>query len=422
MKTIRFPGALALAALLLAACGGSDPYVPGSGSPTGGPTARGSFTALVSFGDSLSDIGTYAPATAIPGSTPTAYFGGRFTTNLNDLTSPALPSTAKIWVDELATALSTPTVPIRVTPAEVGFAGQSVPCPAAANPALAATCTGYSQGGARVTDPNGIGKAQGFLTVPVKTQIANHLARFGSFKASDLIVVFAGHNDLLYQLGVFAATAQQSQAQAQADVLAGLITPAQAQTRVSQEVFAAQTVAQQAMKTAAIELAGYVRSEILAKGGSYVMVMSMVDFTVTPRFAGAPADTKVVIKGLGDVFNLWLREGLTGQPVRWFDTNAPLYAWLANPGAVGLTNTTTPACDVAKIAALTFDPATNTSRVTDGTSLFCNGTTGAPFNTLATGADVSSWLFADTVHPTVKGHQLVTVELVKQLRSAGWIN
>jgi outer membrane lipase/esterase len=422
MKLYRNLAPLALSALLLAACGGGDPYVPGSGSPTGGPTTRGSFTSLISFGDSLSDIGAYAPATAIPGSSPTAYFGGRFTTNLNDLTSAALPSTAKIWVDELATALSTPTVPIIVTPAEVGFGAQSVACPAAANPLLAGTCTGYGQGGARVTDPNGIGHSSGFLTVPVKTQIANHLARFGSFKASDLIIVFAGHNDLLYQLGVFAASAQQIKAQAQADVLAGLITPEQAQTRVSQQLFAAQTVAQEAMKTAALELAGYVRTEILAKGGSYVMVMSMVDFTVTPRFATASADTKVLVKGLGDVFNLWLREGLTGQAVRWMDTNAPLYTWLANPGAVGLTNTTTPACDVAKIAALTFDPVTNTSRVTDGTSLFCNGTTGAPFNTLATGADVSSWLFADTVHPTVKGHQLVSAEILNQLRSAGWIN
>ena len=52
--------------------------------------------------------------------------------------------------------------------------------------------------------------------------------------------------------------------------MAGLITPEQAQTRVSQQLFAAQTVAQEAMKTAALELAGYVRSEILAKGGSYV--------------------------------------------------------------------------------------------------------------------------------------------------------
>ena len=46
-----------------------------------------------------------------------------------------------------------------VTPAEVGFNGQSVKCPAAANPnpVIAHSCTAYGQGAARVTDPNGIG-------------------------------------------------------------------------------------------------------------------------------------------------------------------------------------------------------------------------------------------------------------------------
>jgi outer membrane lipase/esterase len=52
--------------------------------------------------------------------------------------------------------------------------------------------------------------------VPVKTQIANHLARFGSFKDSDLIVVWAGHNDIFVQFGIFVARAAQIQAQAAA--------------------------------------------------------------------------------------------------------------------------------------------------------------------------------------------------------------
>lgn len=418
MKLIRSLAPLALCAALLAACGGGDPYVPGSTLPAGGPTTPGTFTNIISFGDSLSDLGTYAPATAIPNAPVGSYFGGRFTTNLNDLAT--LANTGKVWVEELAASMSTPTQPIIVTPAAMGFGTQSQACPAAlVNPVLAATCTGYSQGGARVTDPDGIGKSAGFLTVPVKTQIANHLASptfGGRFKDSDLIFVFAGHNDLLYQLGVFAATVDQIEAQALADVQAGLITPQQATERVQQQAFAAQTAAQQAMKTAALELAGYVRNDIVANGGKYVAVLSMVDFTVTPRFASAPAETKLVIKGLGDVFNLWLREGLSGAPVRWIDVNAALYTWLADPATYGLTNVDSPACDPVKVATLTG------GLVTDGTSMFCNGTAGAPFNTLATGADVTSWLFADTVHPSVKGHQLFAASLLEQLRAAGWIN
>jgi alkylation response protein AidB-like acyl-CoA dehydrogenase len=50
--------------------------------------------------------------------------------------------------------------------AEMGFAGQSLACPAAlASATLAGSCTGYGQGGARVTDPIGIGNAGGALTV-----------------------------------------------------------------------------------------------------------------------------------------------------------------------------------------------------------------------------------------------------------------
>ena len=90
-----------------------------------------------------------------------------------------------MWVENVATRLG-----IVTTPAEVGFGTASVRCPAAAvSAALAGTCTAYGQGGSRVTDPNGIGKSTGALTVPMRKQIANHLQRFTSFRASDLILV-----------------------------------------------------------------------------------------------------------------------------------------------------------------------------------------------------------------------------------------
>lgn len=58
----------ALVALLLAACGGGGGGdVPGTTPPAGAPTTPGAFRAVVSFGDSLSDAGTYAPATSLAG-------------------------------------------------------------------------------------------------------------------------------------------------------------------------------------------------------------------------------------------------------------------------------------------------------------------------------------------------------------------
>jgi phospholipase/lecithinase/hemolysin len=83
-------------------CG--DPDVPGSGSPSGAPTTKGSFTSIVSFGDSLSDVGTYAPATSLAGNGTPPFFGGKFTTN---------SATGTVWVENLATSIG-----LVVTPAK----------------------------------------------------------------------------------------------------------------------------------------------------------------------------------------------------------------------------------------------------------------------------------------------------------------
>jgi phospholipase/lecithinase/hemolysin len=381
------------AAMLLAACGGGDPYVPGSVGPEGAPTARGNFTSLVVFGDSLSDIGTYAPATSLTGNGQPPFFGGKFTDN---------GATSTVWVENLARSLN-----LVITPAEVGFAGQSVKCPAAAAPALANSCTGYAQGGARVSDPNGIGRAGGALTVPAKTQIANHLARFTSFKASDLILVFVGNNDGFVQFGAFSAKAQQIQA----DAAAGRLTADAANAAL----FNAQTEAQAEMKKAALELAGLIKTEILAKGGRYVAVINLPDSTQTPFGQTIPATARPVLSSLVDIFNLWLTEGLKQQPVQIVDANALFKDAYANPAKYGLTNNQVPACDPTRIAAITG------GRVTDGSSLFCNSTPGAPFNGIRTGADVATWQFADGVHPTTGGHKVFSDEALKILRAYGWI-
>ncbi|WP_280154062.1 SGNH/GDSL hydrolase family protein [Piscinibacter sp. XHJ-5] len=394
MKQIRsWAWSATIAALLLAACGGGDPEVPGTGSPAGAPTTKGTFTSVVSFGDSLSDVGTYAPATSLTGNGLAPYFGGKFTTN---------SATGTVWVENLATSLG-----LLVTPAMVGFGTSSVPCPAAQNPALAGTCTAYGQGGARVTNPNGIGKTGGALTVPVVTQIANHLSRFGSFKDSDLILVYAGNNDALIQFSTFATKA----AQAQAAFTAGQIT----QDQLNGALFQAQTEAQAEMKLAAQELAGYVRSEILAHGGKYVAVMLLSDIVDTPFGQSLPASARPVLTDLSRIFNLWLREGLTGQPVQLIDTFTLFKEAYTNPSQFGIANNTVPACDPAKISAIT------SGAVTDGSSLFCNSTVGAPYNGLRTGADVNTWQFADGVHPTTGGHKLLSDTFRAQLAAFGWL-
>jgi len=394
MQNIRSWALTALAAALLSACGGSEPEIAGSGQPSGAPRTRGTFTAVVSFGDSLSDVGAYSPATSLTGNGQAPYFGGKFTAN---------SATATVWVENVSAQLG-----IITTPAEVGFGTASVRCPAAANPALAGTCTAYGQGGSRVTDPNGIGKSGGALTVPLKTQIANHLQRFTSFRASDLILVWGGNNDAFIQFGAFSAAATQIQT----DAAAGRISADQANLAL----FQAQTAAQNEMKKAALELSGYVKTEILAKGGRYVAVFNLPDSTLTPFGGTLPATARPVLSALVDTFNLWLREGLTDVAVKIVDQNTPGKDVYANPARYGIANNTVPTCDAAAISAITG------GAVTDGSSLFCNSTVGAPYYGLRAGANVNTWQFADSVHPTPGGHRIISDYVLAQLRSFGWTN
>lgn len=403
MKTFKF-GTLPLAALLLlAACGGGDPE-PVVATTTATPLrAQRSFTSVVSFGDSLSDAGTYTIATAIPGTNPPIYLGGKFTTN---------SATGTIWVENIADKLG-----LVVTPAEVGFGPYSKACPAA-DQGLASTCTAYGQGGARVTDPNGKRHDVGALTVPLKTQIQRHLQAFTSFKSTDLILLWAGANDLLWQLEQDPAKNPDSfvvkQFQIQAQAQAGLISADQAQAMVYAALLASQAV----MKTAALELAGYIRSEIVAKGGTHVVVLNLPDAAVTPEGVATAAVSPVLgaaLTALSDAFNLGLQEGLAGQPVQTIDIRRFISDVVAHPQEHDIANASVPACDADKMAAIT-DGA-----VTDGFALFCNATRKAPYNGIRDGADVQSWFFADGNHPTTGGHKLISGEVMRQIRAFGWL-
>jgi outer membrane lipase/esterase len=403
--------ALAAAALIVAACGGGN---------TDSPLA----TRVVVFGDSLSDIGAYTPATQIPlgqaaGSPP--FFGGKFTTNTHTgYTATSNTNNANIWVEWISARLG-----VAITPALVGFGPAINPvtgqpgrraCPAAANPALAGSCTGYAQGGSRVTSPAGIGNPNGNgingaspapMTVPMVTQVADHLAAFTSFGGDDIVFVFGGNNDVFVQFGIFTASLRAGvpQADAAAAATAGAAT-------------------------AATELAALVKDQIIAKGGKRVAVLTLPDSSTTPFGAtlgpvGDPqADgLRAFLSSLSAQFNTTLLAGLEGSGAKIIDARALNAAVQAAPSSFGLTNTTTPACNATIIAGVTG------GRITDGSSLFCNAAPAALFtaagvpslNAITPGASASTYLFADSVHPTTGGHKIFADQVWTQLKNFGWV-
>ncbi|MDB5896393.1 MAG: hypothetical protein JWQ88_3924 [Rhodoferax sp.] len=353
------------AALLLAGCGG--------GGSAGEQAAKVKFSSLVSFGDSLSDVGTYrTPAVAAAG-------GGKYTVNGPD---------GLIWVERLAQQLSLPTpcaaqTGLLATGQLAAFAGPVVDHPG---------CTAFAQGGSRVTNPIGPWNAAllaspnavtafqgqlGQLTVPVATQIATHLSRNqGSFTGSELVLVMAGGNDAFVNLGAVGVSA----------------TPEQAAT---------------AMGTAGAQLAGLVKTQILAKGAKYVVVVNLPNVSLTPSTVAAEATapgSKALTDAVTKAFSSQLAAGLDGVAgVVQVDAYAQNTDQVANPTSYALTNVTSPACS-----------STSPANPLPGYSLTCTTASTVP-------GDVSHYLYADTVHPTPFAHSLLARLVSLGMARVGWL-
>ena len=342
----------AVASAVLAGCGGGS---------DGDQTPKVRYSNLVSFGDSLSDVGTYGVSTI------KAVGGGQYNVN---------GANGKNWTELLAAQL-----------------GVAAPCAAQTGlksvipniPAVTVVnkpgCFGYGQGGSRVTNPVGIGNiasypadpsgALGQLTDPVLNQIQRHLAASGgSFKADELVTVQAGGNDVFANLGAISA---------------GAITP---QAGVI------------AVGTAGGELAAYVKNLIVAKGAKYVVVVNLPNVSKTPFAYTLDAPTQGLIQTMSSTFNAQLASGLAGLDVVLVDAFAQSNDQATNPAQYGISNGTAPACDLAKTIF--------------ASSLVCNATT------LIAG-DVSKYQFADGVHPTPYGYQLFAQLVAKNLAAKGWL-
>ena len=453
---------LALAAIslaVLAGCGGTSPE-------PGNQTLRTKFSAQVSFGDSLSDVGTYAVGTVA------ALKGGKWTINGdNTAVNPAL--TGKNWTELMAAQLGLP-APCAAQTGLDGDPTQGFSVPVVNH----AGCYSYAQGGSRVSNPVGpgnklTGSPLGALTVPVSTQIANHLAASGGkFKGDEIVFVMAGANDLFIQLGTLqaaataagtaagtaafpnllvaglAAGATNPQTAAQAigialateaanpahtdsSIVAAAVGAAAIQpgnsavaspavygpivAKAQSDAAAAGTKAGNdyaaahgpdlipAMAQAGTDLANLVKTQIVANGANYVTVNNLPDAAATPSALAQSTDTRALIAAMVGAFNSALATGLGSDPkILLVNAYSVNHDQVTNPAPYGLTDVTHMACDP--------NPAKNPL----SSSLTCNG------GNLVSG-DVSHYLFADDVHPTPFGYLLLARYVAEQMVIKGWL-
>lgn len=456
---------LALAAgctVVLAGCGGG-----GDGNQA--PAVR--FTSMVSFGDSLSDIGTYRVGTVA------ALGGGMYTVNGVAGATGDNPPPNKNWTELIAAQI-----------------GQSAPCPAQTGldgdaaqgfsvaPTNHVGCYGYAQGGARVTNPVGPGNKRlggdnvvlGQLTVPVVTQIANHLSAVGgSFGGTELVTVMAGGNDALELLGELgaAATAAGTAAGTAAfgNTLVGLLAadspnPATAAPAIG---LALQTEAARAgststtIVTAAATAAAMAGNPKVMTNATYVPGLAAQAQTAATT-AGSAAGQKYAndngpslvtkMATAGTELAGYVTVNIVGKGAKYVavinlpDVSLTPAGKSNDPATQGLIH----AMAVAFNNALKIGLGTNTNvrlmdvytentnqinnpaqySLTNVTAQACNTTAPAPnalgSSLVCNGAnlnagDVSHYLFADGVHPTPYGYKLLAQFVAKELILAGWI-
>jgi outer membrane lipase/esterase len=374
--------ALAAAAVLVA-CGGGG----------GGIQVN----STVSFGDSLSDVGTFRVGTIA------AVGGGEWTVN---------SATALNWTDLVASAVHTPAP----CPAQTGLL-TNIPGLTGAAVVNHAECTNYAQGSSRVSGVFGPNSATlqappfnqvnlGLMAVPVTTQMSTHLTKVGgAYSGRELVTVLAGGNDLFMNFAGIASAGAGGATAVGAAIAAGWSTEVQNAVAVggTAATNAAVNAAVASMGQAGAELAGLVKTQVLARGARFVVVVNLPDVAQTPFGASLDAQTRGLLNTMVTTFNGQLSAGLSGTGVLYVDAYTQGREQYANPAKYGITNVTTPACS-------TTSPANPLA----GSSVACTAA-----STVA--ADTSTYLFADGVHLTPLGYRLLGEYVIAQMRGAGWI-
>ena len=317
---------------------------------------------IVSFGDSLSDVGTYSLFAA------KNFNGGLFTTN---------PST--IWTQQVAAFYGD-----ELKPAFLGGFGQ---------PLKPAGGLGFGQGGSRVSLQPGVGQAPAgtpnaafalATAIPVADQVDQFLSMYNNFKPNQLVLINGGPNDLLFNLEK------------------ALANPFQLPSAIF------------AIDNSAVDLANIVHKVIKA-GAQHVVLLNLADFGMAPEgvsIGQGPLITSV-IKTFNDTLRATLLFNGDLKKVILIDEFSFLEQTVANFQKEGFTTSNTGiACNAqAEIAIATNLGLPDPGDFSD--SLFCSP------QTLTTPDADQTFIFADDVHPTTHYSNLFTKFVEQQIAASG---
>ena len=347
-------GVAVLSAGGLAACGGSDDDQP-------------RFQSMTVFGDSLSDVGSYAGATNNPANP------GKFTVNPGN-----------VWVENVAAAYGLKLTPNRSLTLDKDASGVAT---AGVGTATMLGGNGYAEGGARIDQyPMQSGVGNNNVVSSVSDQVNRYMAgNGGRFPANHLVIIGGGGNDTYAQfadlcwhydnnlLGVgkttldIANNAIASAARKQVDNVKRI-----------KAAGAATVLVYQASDWSGNPFGQHYLTDAYQSTGCYVKVPASQIAAWTAQF------NQILADGLG---------GLAGVLV--YNAGAPLKDAAANPARYGFTNVTAPACN-------------NTTPT--NSSAFCTKDT-----LVAAGAD-QTYLWSDSFHPTPHGHKLVSDDALQTLQ------
>ena len=340
----------------LSACGGGDDDA----------SSLKAVRAITVFGDSLSDVGSYAPATGDPANL------GKFTVN-----------PGKVWVENIADHYGLKLTPNRALTLDKDASGGAT---TAVGTATVLGGNGYAEGGARVVDlPSQSGVGNNQLVAPVTAQLDRYLAQHSRFADDTLVVIGGGGNDAYAQFSAVCWGTDEN----------GL--------GLGNTSMAAATAAIE--KAANTQVANVKR--IQDKGASVILVYSSSDWSrnpfarkyLSPEYQATGCYTPVPaaqVTAWVKRFNQILQDGIAGVPgVVLVDTTATFADALDNPARHGFTNVSEPACANAK-------PTTSAT--------FCTGAT-----LVAPGAD-QTYFWSDNFHPTPRGHQVLSDRALQLLK------